>query len=97
MEFNVDKVKKYEAKNSEDVRPLGEVSDGTILEVTAAFTDDGVSYIFTEDGIFATNSPIVAEKLEQIMDTFEEIGTIKIVKKKSKNGRIFTSCIKITN
>lgn len=97
MEFNVDKVRIYEAKNSEDVRALGEISDGTILSVSGAYLDEenDVTYLFTEDGIFATNSQIIAEKITEIIETFNELGEIKILRRKSKNGRTFTSCVKV--
>ncbi len=97
MEFNVNKVQVYEAKNSFEVRALSEVPDGTILRVSGAYLDgeNDVTYLFTEDGIFATNSPIVAEKITEIIDTFNELGEIKILRRKSKNGRTFTSCVKI--
>lgn len=97
MEFNVNKVQVYEAKNSFEVRALGEVPDGTILSVSGAYLDgeNDVTYLFTEEGIFATNSPIVAEKITEIIDTFNELGEIKILRRKSKNGRTFTSCVKL--
>lgn len=97
MEFNVNKVQVYEAKNSFEVRALGEVPDGTILSVSGAYLDGekDVTYLFTEDCIFATNSLIVAEKITEIIETFNELGEIKILRRKSKNGRTFTSCVKI--
>lgn len=97
MVFNVDKVQIYEAKNSCEVRALGEVPDGTILNVNGAYFDgeSDVTYLFTEDGIFATNSLIIAEKITEIIDTFNELGEIKILRRKSKNDRTFTSCVKI--
>lgn len=91
----------YILMRNTQTKPLSEVADGTTVSVKAYLYDDfeglrdPALYFSTADGcIYATTSKTFIEEFFVIADTFEEVGDIVILKRRSKSNRVFSTCYK---
>lgn len=102
-EFSSDEL--YDFMYGDEVNPVSMIADGAVVDVNDYLivekpnprTGEPVTvvYISTLSGTYATNSKIFFEKISTIIDLFGEVGTIKILRKKSANNYKYTTCERI--
>lgn len=94
----------YKMMYSEDVEPLSVIPDNSEVEVTdylivekldaRSGEEKQVLYLTINGKIYATNSKVMIDKIETIIQLFETVGTIRISRIKSAKGK-YTTCEKV--